>query len=518
MKNNAHSACYIIVISKKDGTRDMTYKEFYESFGLKEFPFNTFTTEDEIDIAKKIFVSQGEYDPILDSFKKGRNIVILGERGIGKTAILEDFKRNLSEANKPFTIVNDFSEISENPSNEEVYKLLISNFVVELLARVGRNPLKLLKLNKESRTILSYFLASFVPTVSLNNLKDRISSIQIPPWTRLANGFYNLIRKPLNFTGTIGQNLTYQYLLKHYSFLPPLDNDNQIQEYFPELKLGVEYDFFDQDISFRLLKRLGEIATKMGYSKPTILLDRLDEDNRFENDADKISIFLTPILTNTNLLSISEFQLVIFVWSTPFRFISEKVRTQKYYCPNLSWRKEDLENLINQRLSVYSKESIKGFKQTFASEISSSEIDQVFALSNFNPRDLIHIFKILFEEQYRLNPKTPNIGSEALEKSLKRYVLDFNYYEYYPRKSNARANSMDIYSYATHLLKLDSPEFSKNKLNESAGIGSSIHNYVVAMERIGLIENIGQDKGFATYKIKDPKIVYCLENKLELKK
>lgn len=97
-------------------------------------------------------------------------------------------------------------------------------------------------------------------------------------------------------------------------------------------------------------------------------------------------------------------------------------------------------------------------------------------------------------------------------------MLDFNYYEYYPRKSNSRANSMDIYSYAAHLLKLDSPEFSKNKLNESAGIGSSIHNYVVSMEKIGLIQNIGQDKGFATYKIKDPKITYCLKNNLDLKK
>ena len=496
----------------------MTYKEFYQSFGLKNFPFDTFTTEDEVEVAKKIFVAQGEYDPILDAFKKGRNIVILGERGIGKTAILEDFKRYLIDKKKPLTIITDFSEIPEVPSNENIYKLIISNFVVDLLSRVGENPFKLHKLNKESRTILSYFLASFVPAVSLNALKDRISLIQIPAWTRFTNWCYNLLRKPLNFTGTIAQNLTYQYLLKHYSFLPPLENDNQIQEYFPELKLGVDYDFFDQDISLRLLKRLGDIAAKLGYNKPAILLDRLDEDNRFENDADKISEFLTPILTNTNLLSISEFQLVIFVWSTPFRFISEKVRTQKYYCPNLGWRLEDLESLLNQRLSVYSDKSINNYRLLFDESITKEDIAELFALSNYNPRDLIHIFKTLFEEQYRLKADSLKIEHNALEKALKRYVLDFNYYEYYPKKSNARANSMDIYSYAAHLLKLDSPEFSKNKLNESAGIGSSIHNYVVSMEKIGLIENIGQDKGYATYKIKDPKIVYCLKNNFELKK
>jgi hypothetical protein len=496
----------------------MTYKQFYQSFGLNNFPFDTFTTEDEIDIADKIFVAQGEYDPILDAFKKGRNIVILGERGVGKTAILEDFKRYLGEKKKPFTIITDFSELSEVPSNEDIYKVIISNFVVELLSKVADNPLKLLKLNKESKTILSYFLSSFVPTVSLNTLKDRVSSIQVPPWTRFTNWSYNVIRRPLNITGTVGQNLTYQYLLKHYSFLPPLENDSQIQEYFPELKLGVEYDFFDQDISLRLLKRLGEIASKMGYNKPTILLDRLDEDNRFENDADKISEFIAPILTNTSLLSISEFQLVIFVWSTPFRFISDKIRTQKYYCPNLSWRFEDLEKLLNERLSTYSEKKLKDYRNLFDESVKQADLNELFVLSNYNPRDLIHIFKILFEEQFRLNPDSRRIGQESLTKGLKRFVLDFNYYEYYPRKSNARANSMDIYSYAAHLLKLDSPEFSKNKLNESAGIGSSIHNYVVSMEKIGLIQNIGQEKGYANYRIKDPKIVYCLKNGLELKK
>ena len=265
----------------------MTYKQFYESKGLTDFPFNTFTTEDEIEIAKRIFVSQGEYDPILDSFKSGRNIIILGERGSGKTAILEDFKRFLNTKNRIITTISDFSDLSESPTNEEIYRMLISNFSVELLSRLGRNPLKLWKLNKEDKVVLSYFLSSFISPVSLNSLKDQISSIQVPFWSLFLNKAYNFIRGPLNFGGTVAQNLTYQYLLKHYSFLPPLENDNQIQQYFPELKLNVTYEFFDQDISLRLLKRIGNISEKLGFSKPTIFLDRLDEDSRLENDAEK---------------------------------------------------------------------------------------------------------------------------------------------------------------------------------------------------------------------------------------
>jgi energy-coupling factor transporter ATP-binding protein EcfA2 len=496
----------------------MNYKDYYIKKGLNEFPFNTFTTEDEVDIAKRIFVSQGEYDPILDAFKKGRNVIILGERGSGKTAILEDFKRFLDKKNKIITTISDFSTLSEIPTNEEIYRMLIAEFSIELLSNIGQNPMKLMKINKEDKVTLSYLLSTLIPPVSLNILKDQISSIQVPFWSKWLNSGYNLIRKPLNFGGTVAQNLTYQYLLKHYSFLPPLENDNQIQEYFPELKLNVNNEFFDQDISLRLLKRLGSISAKLGYPKPTIFLDRLDEDSRLENDAEKISEFITPILTNTNLLSITEFQLVLFVWSTPFRYISELVRTQKYYCPQLGWRNDDLKKLLNQRLINYSNGQIQSFRTIFDETIEDDDLNEIFKISNSNPRDLIHIFKIIFEEGYRQEPDSPKFSKATISNALKRYVLDFNYYEYYPRKSNARANSMDIYSFASHLLKLDNPEFSKNKLNEKAGIGSSIHNYVVSMERIGLIENIGQDKGYVTYKIKDPKIIYCLENNLEIKK
>ena len=125
--------------------------------------------------------------------------------------------------------------------------------------------------------------------------------------------------------------------MKHYSFLPVVESDNQIQEFFPELKLNVDSSFFSQETPFRLLKKIGNVSTKLAYNKPVILLDRLDEDPRFENDGDIISEFITPFLTNGNLLSITEFELVYFIWSTPFRFIEDLVRTQKYYCPSLRW-------------------------------------------------------------------------------------------------------------------------------------------------------------------------------------
>ncbi|MBL0745017.1 P-loop ATPase, Sll1717 family [Chryseolinea lacunae] len=486
-----------------------SYKDFYQAFGLNEFPFTTFTTEQEVNIAKKIFVSQGEYDPIIDAFKDGRNIIILGERGSGKTAILEDFKRHLSPQKRIITTIHDFSKLNKKPTSQEIYKLIISNFLIDLFAKIGNAPYKVLGISTEDKILLSYLLSEFLTPISQNSLKDKVSKIQINPFVRLLNWGYNKFRGPLNFSGTVVKNITYQYLIKHYSFLPILEDNNQIQEFFPELKLNVDSDFFDQEISFRLLTRVGDISKKLGFKKPVILLDRLDEDIRFENDAEVISEFMAPFLTDGNLLSIQEFELVFFIWSTPFRFIEDLVRTQKYYCPSLRWSKSDLEKLLNKRLEIYSGGNVNNYRNLFDKSVTTEEINKVFELANSNPRDIIHIFKIIFEEQFRQNSESRAFSTNILNDSLTKFVLDFNYFEYYPKKSNARANSMDIYSYAAHLLKLETEEFTKNHLSEKAGTGGSTTNYVVGMERIGLIENVRQEKGNAIYRIKDPKVVFC---------
>lgn len=494
-----------------------TYKEFYQSFKLKEFPFNTFTTEHEIGIAKKIFISQGEYDPIIDAFKAERTIIVLGERGSGKTAILEDFKRLSNDKNQLVTIIHDYSSLNNPTNSTEIYKIIITNLLIELFTKINSASFKLLFLKKEDKLLLSYLLAEFLPSVSQNHLRDKISNIQVPIYNQLINKIYNAFRRPLNYGGTVAKNVLYQYFLKHYSFLPIIENENQIHEFFPELNLNVDYNFFTQDISFSLLKKVGLIIDKLGFKKPIIFLDRLDEDQRFENDADVISEFITPFLTDGNLLSVQEVQLVFFIWSTPFRFIEDLVRTQKYYCPSLKWSKEDLQKLLNRRLSYYSDSKVTNYKVLFEANIDDS-IDEIFKLANANPRDLIHLFKTLFEEQYNIDLNSNTINKETIKLALNKFVTSFNYYEYYPRKSNARANSMDIYSYAAHLLKLDNEEFTKNQLNDKAGTGSSTNNYVSSMEKIGLIENVRQDKGVAIYKIKDAKIVYSLNNNLDLRK
>ena len=101
--------------------------------------------------------------------------------------------------------------------------------------------------------------------------------------------------------------------------------------------MGAKTDFFDQKESFIFLGRVLSLVYSLGYERLTIVLDKLDEDDRFNNDAQKISNFIEPILKDSKLLLHDKAQIVIAVWSVPFRFLKDKFRSQKHDTYTIEW-------------------------------------------------------------------------------------------------------------------------------------------------------------------------------------
>lgn len=496
----------------------MTFKEFYNQFGLLEYPFSIFTTENEKDKFSKTFIKPNDYETISENFSQKNSILLTGDRGTGKTAIIKDFISKLNNNDSITSHIIDFSQLKINYELKDFYKFLITNITFDLFTSLAEKPTRLKKLTKEEKILLCYLLKNFVPQISKGQLSDKIKEIQIPFFKRCYKKIENVIRGCFNYGATTGGVFIDEYIAKHFTGLPPLSESLKIKEFFPELPINVEEEFIDQETTYQLLLRILKLIKNLGYNRILVVFDRVDEDSRFSNDAEQISEFIVKILTDNKLLLEEDLQIVFSTWVTPFNFIKDQVRTQKHYCPTLNWTTDDLSNALNKRLSAYSNDAINDYKTIFDVSISESEINEVFGIANNNPRDLWHIYNCLFNSQFELNKNSNKIEKEAIPKALYEFVTKFNYYEYYPRKSNARANSMDIYSYAKYLLKLDNEIFTKNQLNEKNNIGSSINNYVVGMERIGLIGLENQQGGTAYFKIKDPKIIYALKNGFEIRR
>jgi hypothetical protein len=492
----------------------MDFQEYYRRLGLQNYPFTTFTTEHESTHAKELFVPMTEYGPIQEAFRSGQNMIILGERGVGKTAILEEFHRTVPPEQVNCT-VNSFCEIPIQSNRNDFHKLILKHLLLAFVRHLHSHPIISMRLRKPDRILLSYLIYFYSDQLTLESMKEAISRIQIPWWKRLLASIFNRARLPLNYAGTVLENALKRYIAQTFGAAPFVE-EALIREYFPEIRMAPQTEFTKDIDTFHLVGILSEAIRKSTGSKPIAVFDKLDEDPRLENDAGIISGFLLPLLSDNNLLSCSSLQTILFVWKTPYRYIESKVRSQKYFCPTIRWNNDTLKQVLNRRVAVFSNGKLSDYRVLF-SDPDGSEVEELFSLANGVPRDLWHLINKVFEEQYRSNSRSKTLTNRAIGTAKTRFVTEFNYYEYYPRKANARRDSMDIYSYYSHLRKVGSEDFSKSRFNESAGTGSSTTNYLIGMERIGLIEKLRQERGDLIFRIRDSKIVYAINRGIDLR-
>jgi len=493
---------------------DITFEEFYAKFGLESYPFNSFTAENETEKQPALFVTTKLYSPIVQAFKEGQTLLITGDRGTGKTSILYDFARH-SPANTIFCKVDDFSELDKGYTEAELYKFVIRAISNEFFSSAAKVNFYHDKLTDDERVLLAYFYSNFASDATRGLAQRAVRKIQVSPAKRAGIALYNFIRNPLNMLGHAGATLLADIIAKSTGGTPIA---SQAVEYFPEIAAGIESDFPKPEATYEALRRLNELVRKSGYNRVVVVFDKIDEDARFENAAENISEFIEPILSNNKLLLDDTFQLVFSLWVVPLNFIRDKVRTQKISSPSLKWQHDDLKRAYDRRIEVFSRNSQSKFSDVFKIDVSDELKTEVLELSNGNPRDLWHLFNHIFRCQYSRNSSATKISKVACEEGMVNFVKQFNLYEYYPRKANARANSMDVYAYVKHLLKLEAATFTRNQLNDRAGTGSSTLNYTVGMENLGLIDKETTDRGENQYWIRDPKVRFALEKQIEIKK
>lgn len=491
-----------------------SFNQFYRGFGLSKYPFSAFSTEDEIDIADILFTQPTSFSVIKDNFLSGQTIIMSGNRGIGKTAVLYNLK-NCAEKNPLTCIIDDYSTLPINPTiinfYEAIGKCIINNLFTQI---IGKEKF-FLSLNRSERVFLSRLYYKFIDPATKSQLRAEIEKIQLSPLKRFANKFSGFIRLAINFGLTVAIKLLNDVIATKFGILSL--EDSKIKEIVPEISFSIDDQFIDVDTSYESICNMLGLIHKLGFGKVIVFFDKVDEDNRFTNDAEMVASFIIPLLTDNKLLSNHEIQLFVSIWSIPFTAIKHQVRTQKYYCPELLWQNFDLIATFDQRMKVHSDGEVREWSTLFALDVTHKEISQLLKLANGNPRDLWHLMDNLFRAQYDIDPDSSCISLDAIRKGQIEFVRTFNYFEYYPRKKYAKKNSMDVYKYINHLLKLSSNKFTTNQLGEEAQTGSSAINYITGMQNIGLIRRTDETRsGGCLYETIDPKVVFARENRIKI--
>lgn len=443
---------------------------------------------------------------------------LVGERGTGKTAAIYDLIRT-AESSNVVVMIDDFSKVPVEYKPEDLYYLIISRTADNIFKRIFDKKQFLSNLNTPQRLLLSYVYKEFTTATTKAELSRQLEQIQVSRTRRFFYKLYALIRHPLNYGTTVVVNVAGEGVARALGNLAPDISEAKVKEYFPDIPFRSDETFNSLDASLRLLERLAELIRELGFGRTIIVLDKLDEDQRLEGDADQIASFLRGVVTATNLHMSGNVQLIASIWTVPFTMLKrqDNVRTQKMNVENLVWDRADLERALNKRMYVFSEKRVEDYCSLAESDVSQQLWEEVFELSNKNPRDLWHLMDQVIRRQFQLDPTATTITANAIQEGMKTFVSTFNYFEYYPRRANARANSMDVYAYIRHLLRLAGPEFTRNQLSERSGVsGSAVNNYVSAMENMGLISSKGQTGGNVNYMIRDPKIRFALQHQLDV--
>jgi hypothetical protein len=491
----------------------VTFEEYYKSLHLREYPFGVFTAEAELNIISKLYVRPPNYSVIIEGLRNTSALVV-GERGTGKTALSLDAAAELACETTLLVRIEEFSGLELSFKPEDLYQFLIQHITSAFFLKVAERPRWLWRLTKEERVELSLFLHRFLGASSKRQLREKIYKIQNSPFKRWGINAFNFSRAVLNYGLHAATKIASDALTKHFSLMPPFDPGDG--DYFRRIESEVDDSFTVEQRKYHYLERICALARKSGISKIYVIIDKIDEDPRFGNDAEDISEFLVKIVADNKIITTNFFHLLLFSWSTPFNLIKSSVRTQKITFQLLDWEISDLRRVAGKRLGSYSNERVTDLADIFE-EGCEREIEQCLRMCNRNPRDLWHILDHCLKAQHKRDPGR-RIGSDAVADGIRIFVETFNYYEYYPRRSNARRNSMDVYAYIKHLQKLDDVRFTKDRLNTCAKTGSSTNNYVVAMENMGLVRRT-LDKaqgGAVVYEISDPKVCYAMEHGLAI--
>jgi len=491
----------------------LEFEGYYKSLGLEAYPFSVYTAESEMEKGDSIYKKPQNYS-VIDEGIKNSSIIISGERGSGKTALNQDISRRKKAAGTLLVKIEEFSKLEDSYTPERLYEFLTESIAGEFFRTMSFNPARLWKYDKDERIDLSMYLHRFVKSSTKAQLTEQIKRIQNGPLKCTAIGLYNTSRVVLNYGLKAATKVASDALTKHFSALPEFDSGDS--EYFKRLEAEVDESFTDEERSFLFLSKLCSLIRKSKISEILLIIDKIDEDPRFKNDSESIANYLEGIASNNKVMVNESFKIVLFVWSTPFNSIKSNVRTQKLIFQPLSWTPKALKEATGKRLSAFSNKKVDDIEELFSPD-GVEVLDDLVDMSNENPRDLWHLIDKSIKSQFEIDSSS-KISRQAVSNGIREFVQQFNYYEYYPRKAKSRADSMDVYSYIKHLMKLDSDRFTKNKLNEMAKTGGSTNNYVVAMENMGLIKKTGDksNQGGVIYMIKDPKVQYAQANGIEI--
>lgn len=482
------------------------------NLGFSKNPFSKFSAEEEIEFHNEIFYEPTFYQTLLDDLKSGTSRFILGQRGHGKSSIIHKLKTDLEKSQILTIIIDRFDEISLTDNKIELLNLILQEFVTKYVFFLDKNKAYLKKLNNEDKDVLCLLIKLFfqpLTTTEYESRYDNIKKIKAKSWFI---NTYNKIVKPANSLIGTGILITSKLVADSLK-LTNFETNSSYTEFLTEMdEIDISATSHEQLLKKskrhlkELLNRLNIISKKTYYKSSVVLFDKVDEFQDLNQEINKIASFTEDILTDTELLLQNDIAIAFSLWSEVKPILSKKVRFDKFKEIDISWRKRNMEPLIDKRIMYFSGNT-RSFSSLFE---SNSDLKNIITISNKSPRDLISCLSDIYDFQTS-NDNSKCFESDSVSKGLIKFAKRYDYLSMYPSRTGKNKDVISMINLILRTRKINLTILDLNSTFNQKTRWSQVK--LEGMVKYKLVEEDAKlgANGEKVYTVLDPKIIHLIK-------
>lgn len=482
--------------------------DLYVNLGFKKNPFSKFSAEEEQIYLKEIYEIPRYYQTLLEEIAEGNSRYLLGERGVGKSALMFYLIEDLKQKGVYSVLIDQYDGIPSKNNGPEFLFLVEQHVVTNLGIELMYDKTRIRKLKKEDREKLAFLINVFFKNITKNKVKELYEEVSK---TKKKNGLKRFLNafliKPINIVLSGASNVLGSTVSKALG-LPVIDNNVVYLQFISELTEDCRSKDY-QEMTYKdikeILRETAVIIEKLGYKKLIIFFDKIDEYTNLKSQIDTIVEFIAPITTDTSLIYSPEFGFEFLLWNKLKEKMKEKqVRFDKSRPIDISWDKAEMKKMLIKRLEYFAVNKSK------VNEVLGDErqLDRIIDMANGSPRQLTMLLARVYEEQSKINTSVKSFSEEAVKLGMHSFSQTFEYELFFP--------GMAIKDVVNRILKVGKTKFTINDLASATKKSpQTASNWIRVMKNVGFVEELEGDNGkMKVYSVIDPKIIYMIENKL----
>lgn len=485
-----------------------------KNLGLLKNPFSKKSSEQEIEFIEDIFFEPNYYKALTSDLSSGDSRFIIGQRGHGKTSIINKLVEDLEKEPDLFVVMIDRFDSIPIKTNETAFLILIlKTLITKLSIFLHKNKELVKSLNQAEKEKLAVFIRLFFSSMSRSEYDDIYNSIHK---VKAKNWFIKLFNKwglvPANTIASSAISISSNFV-KQSLGLDSVDSPNVYKEYFGTIK-EINYEKIEikeEDCTKEKLKKMLDevllITKKVGFNSTIILFDKIDEYQELNQDINKIGTFTSELLTDTELLLNANLAIGFSLWSELRTELSGTVRFDKFGFIDVRWKSKDLKPLIDKRINFFSINKDKKLKDLFPDKYDR---EMLIKLANKSPRDLISLLGSIYQEQANNNQNVAFFDDESISAGMISFCSNYDYDSLYPWKAG---RNKEIKAMINRILAVKLNRFTSKDLTKAFNQNNSqSEGQIKLMKSYRLIkeDEILGSNGTKIYEVIDPKVEHLV--------